>query len=95
MRVYRALNHGTARTRCQEEAEIDKFPIEIRDFADSFVEMQQRRHRADYDPEANFTRTEVLQQISLVEAIILRFIQAAIRDRRAFAVHVLMGARRS
>ncbi len=95
MRVYRALNHGVARARCQEEAEIARLPVAIRDFADSFVEMQQRRHRADYDPEANFTRTEVLQQIALVEGIISRFVRTPIRDRRSFAVHVLMGARRA
>ncbi len=95
VRVYRALSHGAARDRCHDRTEIVGLSREILDFADTFVEMQQRRHRADYDPEAYFTRTEVLQQISQVENVILRFTRAPIVDRRSFAVHALMSGRRN
>lgn len=36
------------------------FPNGVLSFADTFVTMQEERHRADYDPEARFARPDVL-----------------------------------
>ena len=58
--------------------------------------MQDLRHIADYDPLASIPdRDEVIQNISNAEDVIRRFPNVPIADRRAFAVHVLMDARRS
>ena len=94
--VYRALNHGYARRRCNYQNEISKFPSEIRRFARLFVQMQELRHDADYDPYAEIpTRAEVIQHIGNAENTIRQFPNAPILDRRSFAVHVLLSGRRN
>ena len=95
LQVYRGLQHGTARNRCLERNVIANFPDEIRDFAQTFADMQPLRNGADYDPDAEFSRKNVIQSINEAEDAILRFPNAPIADRRAFAVHVLMAARRN
>ncbi len=90
--AYRALQHGFARQRC-EHRNVSVFPGEIQYFARVFVEMQQDRHRADYDPDVSFIKADVIQPIDLAEDAIHRFQQAPARDRRAFAVYVLLPAR--
>lgn len=90
--VYRALEHGFTKGACKDGT-IKKFPKEIEDFANIFVEMQEKRHSADYDPYAKFTRSEVLQDVSRVEAVIAGFKKVSIQDRRAFCAHVLFKKR--
>ena len=91
--AYRALQHGAARRRC-EHSDIEGFPIEIQDLANLFVDMQKKRHGADYDPEAAFSKSEVVQYIDEAESVIRQFPGAPIRDRRAFAVYLLFDVRR-
>ena len=101
--VYRALQHGAARQRCQRQNMIAKFPDEIQDFAKLFVDMQKKRHGADYDPDATatyapdmaFSKSNVIQDILASENVINRFSKVPIRDRRAFAVYVLLDIRMS
>lgn len=91
--AYRALEHGAARQRCNRTAIIQKFPVEIREFADRFAGMQQRRHRADYDPEADYDKGDVLQDITDVAEAIAKFQRVPVKDRRAFAVYLLLPLR--
>ena len=93
LQTYRALEHGTARSRFRNRSYIVKFPPEIRSFADKFLEMQEKRHKADYDPSINFPRLDVLSDIAAVEKAIDEFNQAPIRERRALAVFVLLNLR--
>ena len=69
--------------------------MEIQEFGEMFVEMQQQRHEADYDPGAAFCRDEVLQLIDGVENAITQFDGVPSIDRRAFAVFVLFRSRRN
>ena len=100
--AYRALQHGPARQRCERQKIIAKFPDEIKDFADLFVDMQKKRHSADYDPSPTatynlgtpFSKSDVTQDISAAKDVINRFSKAPVRDRRAFAVYVLLDSRR-
>ena len=57
--------------------------------------MQEERERADYDPLAQFFRTDALQRIQETEEAISRFESECIDDksRRAFAVWVLFDQR--
>ena len=71
--AYRALQHGTARQRCERQGMIIKFPYEIQDFAERFVDMQQKRHEADYDPDATFSKSDVIQDITDAEDVIRCF----------------------
>ena len=91
--VYRALEHGAARQRCNRTNIIQKFPMEIREFADRFVAMQQKRHQADYDPEADYDKNFVLQDISDIAEAIAKFQRVPVKDRRAFAVYLLLPLR--
>ena len=91
--VYRALEHGAAQQRCNRPAMMQKFPAEIQDFAGKFVLMQQKRHRADYDPEASYDKDTVLQDIIAVAEAIAKLRQAPVKDRRAFAVYLLFPLR--
>ena len=91
--VYRALEHGAARQRCTRTAIIQKFPVEIREFADRFVSMQQKRHQADYAPEARYDKDFVLQDIVAIAEAIAKFQRVPVKDRRAFAVYLLLPLR--
>jgi hypothetical protein len=72
---------------------VTKFPKEIEDFANAFLAMQDKRHSADYDPHAKFTKSEVLTDIALVEKAITDFEATDAKDRRAFCAHVLFKRR--
>lgn len=69
------------------------FPDAIRDFGDLFVEMQHKRHTADYDPDARFTKSGVVVDIDRVEEVIEDFNAVAAIHRRSFAIHVLLPQR--
>ena len=72
---------------------MERFPREVRDFADQFVDIQGKRAEADYDPEApqgRWSKADVAEDIDASEDAIERFEAAPLRDRRAFAVHVLL-----
>ena len=76
-----------------------RFPPSIRKFGDFFVEMQEIRHSADYDPYAEFgeplTKAFVESRISRAERVIGDFNAAPKKDRRAFSVYVLFPMRAS
>ena len=55
--------------------------------------MQKKRHSADYDPAAAFSKLEVIQDIDETENVILQFPQASRKDRRAFAIYLLFKIR--
>ena len=58
-----------------------------------FVNMQGKRHSADYDPDATFDKSNVLQDINAAEDAIRRFNAAPRLDRRAFSIYVLLDIR--
>jgi len=91
--VYRALEHGVAKNACQNRAIVSQFPRPIEDFASTFVDMQIRRHDADYDPIGKYTKSEVLKDIDDIETAIAGFLSAPRKDRQAFSAYVLMKTR--
>ncbi len=50
-------------------------PSELHQFAATFVEMQERRHQADYDLSSKFNRKNVLTHIQRVEQVIANWEQ--------------------
>lgn len=92
--AYRAVNHGAARTACENLGVMEKFPREIQDFGNEFVDAQHRRHSADYDPKPVYDRYSVLENIVNATTVIQDFMKAPIKDRRAFAVWVTMPNRK-
>jgi hypothetical protein len=86
------LDHGFAKNACREARNLS-FPLEIKGCANEFVVLQEVRHKADYDPTARFTRTEALDWVSRAESAIVKLRAASRRDRKAFAVQLLLKKR--
>jgi hypothetical protein len=91
--VYRALDHGAAKSACLEKTTIAKFPREIQEFSRAFVQLQLKRHEADYDPDATTYKSAVLADIAIVEAVIREFSNVPLKHRRAFAAWVMFKKR--
>jgi len=91
--VYRSLEHGLAKSQCENQRKLQQFPKEIQDFANLFVTMQTKRHRADYDPFAKATKSAVALDIEQVQVTLQGFSTARMSDRRAFAAFVLLRTR--
>lgn len=91
--TYRALEHRAAKTACRDNAILSRFPDDVRDFANAFATLQERRHSADYDPFFRVSKSEVEADIELAADVIVRFQNARALDRRAFAAHVLFKKR--
>jgi hypothetical protein len=94
VQVYRAVNHGKAKDRCQSKV-LRKFPQAIQDFANMLISMQAKRHDADYNPDHKPFKSAVILDIDAVEAAIADFKATAVKDRRAFAVWILIEDRKS
>ena len=91
--VYRALEHGSARSACRNKDALQKFPHGIRVFAETFVALQDMRHRADYALDALFDKLGTLNAIDEAENSIREFEQVHNQDRRGFVAHVLFKRR--
>ena len=95
-RAYRALEHGRARSACQQGRAMREFPAEVRDFAEAFVALQKARQQADYALDTDvYEESDVLAYIASAERVIGEFEQADIEARRSFAAHVLFRQRPS
>ena len=93
-RIYRAPDHGRARSGCRQVQAMLEFPAEIRDFAKAFVELQIERQQADYALDTGmYQKSDVLDYIVSAERAIGWFEQAEDLARRAFAAQVLFRQR--
>jgi len=90
--VYRSLDHRFAHKACGN-ALMNQFPQPIQDFASQFRSLQEDRHKADYDPQFVPYRQDVLQKIQDARFAISGFRDCSMKDRRAFAAHVLFKRR--
>ena len=91
--AYRALEHGEARRRCGNLGQMRDFPLGIQDFGKSFVVLQRVRHSADYDPDAQFTRFQVIQLIRVVEDSIVALDSTDREAKHSFAIYILLRQR--
>ena len=95
-RAYRALEHGRARSACQQGRAMREFPAEVRYFAEAFVALQKARQQADYALNTDaYEESDVLAYIGSAELAISQFEQADTEARRSFAAHVLFRQRPS
>ena len=88
--VYRALEHGAVWNACRHREVVGRFPRAIQDYAQLFVEMQDDRVSADYDPDARFDSSQVRADIDAVTRAIQGFDSESERDRRAFCAYILL-----
>jgi len=94
-RVYRSLDHSFAKGQCKNKEILAQFPGPIETFANLFVMMQSKRHEADYDPRAKFSKSGTMNDIALAEKAILDFAAAPVADRCAFCAFVLFRDRKN
>ena len=90
---YRASDHRAARAACLDKTTIAKFPREIQEFSDAFVQLQLKRHEVDYDPDATMYDPAVLADIASVETVIGELSDVPLRHRRACAAWVMFKRR--
>ena len=94
-RAYRALEHGRARSACQERT-MWGLPVEVHDFAQAFVALQKARQQADYALDTDdYQESDVLAYIASAELAIAQFEKADIEARRSFAAQALFRQRPS
>ena len=90
-RVYRGLNHNTAKRNLLQDQHL--FSPRVRYFAATFAQLQDQRHRADYDPDTTFTVPQTLDWIDLAEAAIESFMQTDPEERKMVVIQSLIGRR--
>ena len=90
-RIYRGLNHQAAKRNLLQDRGL--FSPGIRQFADTFAQLQDQRHPADYDPNKSFTLFETLALIDLAEAAIQGFMQTDADERKMVTIQSLIGRR--
>lgn len=94
VQAYRCLKHGHAKNQCGR-GQLSEFPNDIQDFANMFMQMQEKRHRADYDPTGVYYKSAVTADIDAAEEAMKAFRAVPNRHRKAFAILVaLEGPRR-
>ena len=80
-RVYRSLNHGPARQALRRHRQ--EFSLGSQIFADTFSDLQNQRHSADYDPNAVFTGNQPTIWLAEAEVAIIDYLQVD-RSERAY-----------
>ena len=88
LRAYRAIEHRSASQRMNQQA--GNMSAASQNFGAAFLFLQEQRHRADYDPEARFRRSEVVNLISRAETAIQILLTADASERRTLAAIVLL-----
>lgn len=93
--IYRSIDHGQVKKQFQKKNIMEKFPEEIRIFAQKFVDFQKGRHDADYDPASRYSRKDILDDIEDVRFAIGKLRAAPSADKKAFAVWASFKQRQS
>src|SRR5258706_8194487 len=99
--LYRAFEHARMRETCIESAKLNlpvklvastgllQFPQGIRDAARAFVHLQDLRHKADYNPNVRFYKSDATSAIDICKVAIANF-EACGRDaKRTFLLSML------
>ncbi len=95
--LARSFTHGTMKHACTSfsggtlKAAVTKglpptfqIPMEIKAVASAFVELQEKRHLADYDLTERFSRSDVVALIEQAETVIEDFASLASSNERKF-----------
>jgi uncharacterized protein (UPF0332 family) len=103
--VHRSVDHAPLRKLCEEIRRPDPtdkyrrfapaggFAPSIKHFAVNLVELQQKRHSADYDPLARFSRSEARLTIDAGRVALARFKEVSEDQRQIFASLLLFPPR--
>lgn len=89
--VYRGLNHSVCKKAC-EQANTVAFPTCIHEFADAFHQLQEHRHKADYDPDVRFSKADAETWFEIARLSISNLRSANNSDKKAFSTWVLISS---
>ena len=99
--VYRSIDHRTLKDLCSEARKprpsakyVDYFPTNgfgenIEAFAAAVVDLQEKRHRADYNPLPRFRTSDAKFAVGAAQNAVRRFQQASSEHRKAFLTLLL------
>ena len=90
-RVYRRLDHGRARNNLRAVLNLLSPSGEF--FASTFIELQDLRQEADYDPNFSITRTRTRNIIAQAETAIRNFALLSQEERRLLAAQSMFDRR--
>ena len=90
-RVYRRLDHGRAQNNLR--GVLSQLSQSGENFARTFIDLQDRRQEADYDPNASITRTRTLNIIARADTAIGDFAQLTQEERRLLAAQSMFDRR--
>jgi uncharacterized protein (UPF0332 family) len=94
--VYRSISHGALHELC---AELKKpavsrlfvrhvppggFGLDVKAYADGFLELQEKRLLADYDPQKRYRRLDAVAAIASAQRALTRFKNTVETEREAF-----------
>jgi hypothetical protein len=94
--VYRSVDHSALRVICEEvkkqtlrpkyirHAPSNGFGANIVAFAAAVLELQEKRHGADYDPLVRMRQSDAIVATKTARAALIRFSKASANRRRAF-----------
>ena len=85
--LQRSLSHGDLQRRCKElkKRKFD-FPVEIVEYAEAVVELQEVRHKADYARNVIFSKRDAEMRLDLAREAISGFDRLEARHKRAFII---------
>jgi uncharacterized protein (UPF0332 family) len=92
-RVYRNLNHLTAKKACSRP-DLQGCSQDLAQFLAAFPRLQELRHQADYDPAARFKQGEALSAADDAECG-LAGLQASPRDEQLDFITLALGMTRT
>ena len=91
IRIYRRLDHSHTREQLRQNRH--NFSSDTRTFADLFLDLQNERHNADYNPQATFTPQTATIWLSKTQAAITDFLRTSQRERTSIAILTLIRTR--
>lgn len=105
--VYRSIDHRVLRELCDgvrkstlparlaPHAPEAGFGKNIPEFAAGLIELQDKRHEADYDPSGLVRTADALAAVRTARSAIQRFEKASLKRRKAFLALLLFPPRRA
>ncbi len=90
-RVYRRLDHGRAQNNLR--GILNRLSQTGQSFARTFIDLNEQRNEADYNPNASITRYDTLNTISRAQTALGDFAQLSPEERRLLAAQSLFDNR--
>jgi hypothetical protein len=103
--IYRGFSHGRMKTVCtaidvaqlsntlRRQLGTPAVSQDMRDFAGSFLTLQDDRHRADYDPHTKFVHSDAVDAVALAELALEAFDRTTAEEQADVLALMLVGGR--